>query len=202
MKATCPLFALMLLATLTSSGQSAAHGGTSMEETSQSSPENREIPRQIRHLPVASFPELPDTVVIELTRRGCMIPQTWQAHGPENVIHASLEYAGSRDWAVLCSTQGEVFLLVFFASQPGYAQTLARFRERERMQPHGASGEPGFNWGIDPATPAQVHQAQAGMIPRPMLPDHDALADSHIDRNTVYHFYRNGHWILLDTPEE
>ena len=49
-------------------------------------------------------------------RRGCLIPQTYEAHAPENVVHASLERPGSSDWAVLCSVNGTVSLLVFFSS--------------------------------------------------------------------------------------
>ena len=116
------------------------------------------------------------------------------------MIHASLEAPGSDDWAVLCSVGDTVSLLVFFSSQHGSAQTLAQCREEERLQPHGVRGELGFNWGIDPATPAQVHQAQAGLAHRPPPVDHDALADSHIDQTTVYRFYRDGRWIVLDTP--
>ncbi|MGB6830098.1 MAG: hypothetical protein WBE41_18775, partial [Terracidiphilus sp.] len=48
-------------------------------------------PRQymVEHLPASSFPALPAGVAAELNRRGCLIPQTYEAHGPENVIHGS-----------------------------------------------------------------------------------------------------------------
>src|SRR3954471_15791408 len=51
----------------------------------------------IRRLPVSSFPDLPDAVAEALTQRACLIPQTYQAHRPENVIHASFDRAGSSD---------------------------------------------------------------------------------------------------------
>src|ERR1039458_7163202 len=51
------------------------------------------IPYLIRHLPISSFPGLPEELAARLTRRGCLIPQTYEAHRPENVIHASLERA-------------------------------------------------------------------------------------------------------------
>ena len=70
------------------------------------------IPYLVRHLPVSSFPEIPDELAVLLNRRGCLIPQTYEAHHPENVIHASLERPGSSDWAVLCSAEGTVSLLV------------------------------------------------------------------------------------------
>ena len=115
-------------------------------------------PYLIRHLPVNSFPELPAAIGEQLNERGCLIPQTYEAHEPENVVHASLERQGSSDWAVLCSVKGTVSLLVFLdGSGP---VVLASAPETERLQAHDPSGVLGFNWGIDPATPERVHEAQ------------------------------------------
>jgi hypothetical protein len=159
----------------------------------------------IRHLPVSSFPELPAGVQELLNRRGCTIPQTYEAHRPENVVHASLEHAGSSDWAVLCSAQGTVSLLVFFEGGSGLKKeqpvVLASAPETERLQAHDPSGVLGFNWGIDPATPAQVHEAQSGLKRRPALVDHDALADSTVERGTIYHFYAKSNWFVLETAD-
>jgi hypothetical protein len=162
-------------------------------------------PYLIRHLPVSSFPELPAGVVDLLNRRGCLVPQTYEAHQPENVVHASLERAGSSDWAVLCSVKGTVSLLVFFesgASQGvGQPLVLASAPEAERLQVHDPTGVLGFNWGIDPASPAQVREAQFGMEHRPPSLDHDALADSVVEHRTVYHFYAKSAWTLVDMPD-
>jgi hypothetical protein len=162
-------------------------------------------PYLIRHLPVSSFPELPATVADLLNRRGCMIPQTYEAHQPENVIHASFERRGSSDWAVLCTVKGTVSLLVFFAGgvSQGVGQpvVLASVPETQRLQAHDSTGVLGFNWGIDPASPEQVHEAQAGMEHRPPLVDHDALADSVVDRRTVYRYYSKSVWTLVDMPD-
>lgn len=160
--------------------------------------DGRTVSYRVRHLPVSSFPELPPAIAEALTARGCLIPQTYQAHRPENVIHGALERAGTSDWAVLCSVQGRVTLLVFFASgDAAKPALLAEHAETERLQSHDASGTLGFNWGIDPATPTEVREAQAAMAHRPAAPDHDAVADSVIDRMTVYHLYRNGAWERL-----
>lgn len=157
----------------------------------------------IRRLPVSSFPELPAGIAEVLSRRGCMIPQTFEAHHPENVVHASLESAGSSDWAVLCSVEGKVSLLVFLDGGNAEVQpvVLASANETERLQVHPGSGVLGFNWGIDPATPEQVHEAQVGMEHRPARVDHDALADSVIEHRTIYHFYAKGAWSVLEMPE-
>jgi len=160
--------------------------------------EGRPTQYVIRHLPVSSFPDLPSAIQAELTARGCLIPQTYEAHRPENVIHASFEHPDSSDWAVLCSSHGTVSLLVFFGNGSNPPFTLASSPETERLQSHDPSGVLGFNWGIDPASPKQVHEAQAGIVPRPPLLDHDALADTLVDRHTVYHFYLKGAWIVLE----
>ena len=154
----------------------------------------------IRRLPVNAFPDLPDTVVAQLDQRHCLIPQSYQAHHPENVIHGSLERAGSSDWAVLCSVNDQVSLLVFFSSAPGKPFVLLTAPEKERLQRHDSNGVLGFNWAIDPASPESVHQAQSGMERRPAKIDHDALADIVVDGKTVYRFFSKGAWKLLDMP--
>jgi hypothetical protein len=155
----------------------------------------------IRRLPVSSFPELPSAVASTLAAYGCTIPQTYEAHRPENVVHAALERAGSADWALLCSAKGTVALMVFFASAPERPMVLATAPETERLQTHDPSGVLGFNWGIDPASPQRVHEAQSGLQHRPPSPDHDALEDSTIDHRAVFHLYAKGKWTLVDLPE-
>lgn len=155
----------------------------------------------IRHLPVSSFPVLPARVQSLLNQRGCLIPQTYQAHEPENVIQASLERRGSTDWAVLCSVHGTVSLMVIFGDSETVPHVLASAPETERLQPHGMRGVLGFDWGIDRASPQQVHDAQAGMRRRPPLLDHDALAESIINQATVYHYYSGNAWKVLDTQD-
>jgi hypothetical protein len=158
-------------------------------------------PYLIRHLPVSSFPDLPRAIQQQLDRRGCLIPQTYEAHAPENVVHASLERPGSSDWAILCSAQGTVSLLAFFGDGSSQPFMLASAPETERLQTHDPSGVLGFNWGIDPASPERVHEAQLPMRHPPPRLDHDALADTLVDRHTVYHFYLKSAWIVLEMQD-
>jgi hypothetical protein len=178
-----------------------AQAPAQLDESGQIVVAGHSTPYLIRHLPVSSFPELPAAVQDLLNRRGCLIPQTYEAHHPENVIHASLERAGSSDWAVLCSAQGTVSLLVYFSSAPANLLVLAAAPETERLQAHDPTGVLGFNWGIDPASPEQIRTAQIGLLHPPARLDHDALADSLIDHRTVYHFYLKNAWIMLEMPE-
>jgi hypothetical protein len=161
----------------------------------------RATPYLIRHLPVSSFPALPRDVQEELNRRGCTIPQTYEAHRPENVIHANFEGRGASDWAMLCAARGTVSLLVFFNGSTQPPAVLASAPETERLQAHDPSGVLGFNWGIDPATPEQVAGAQTGLTPRPPKLDHDALADTIVEHKTIYHFYAKSAWTLVKLPD-
>ena len=162
--------------------------------------DGRPTPYLIRRLPINAFPQLPPAVQDALVRRGCLIPQTYEAHQPENVVNASFERHGSSDWAVLCSVEGRVSLLVFFASG-GDPTVLASAPETDRLQAHGSTDVLGFNWGIDPAGPETVHEAQFGMRHPPPRLDHDALADTVIDRRTIYRVFAKGAWTVIDTRD-
>ena len=192
------LAAWVMPAALQACGQSPADA--QLNESGQIEVDGHAMPYVIRHLPASSFPQLPAAVQAELNRRGCLVPQTYEARGPENVVGASLERKGSADWAVLCSVHGTVSLLVFFADATEPV-VLASAPETERLQADGGSGTLGFNWAIDAATPQQVHQAQAGMRRRPALLDHDALADSLVDQKTVYHYYSGKSWVVVGTTD-
>lgn len=164
--------------------------------------DGRATPYLVRHLPASSFPDLPDGVQAALERRGCLIPQTYQAHRPENVIRASFEKKGSSDWAALCSVNGTVSLLVFFADRdPDDPFVLASAPETERLHPRNGTNVLGFDWAIDAASPQQVRDAQASLPYRPAMLDHDALTDSTVEGRTIYHFYAKSAWTHLDMPE-
>jgi hypothetical protein len=158
----------------------------------------RPVAYLIRRLPVSSFPQLPSPIAAILTQRGCSIPQTYQAHRPENVVGGNFEISGSSDWAVLCSEKGKVTLLVFLASDPEHPLALKTAEEKQRLQAHDLTGVMGFDWGIDSASPRQVREAQAGMEHRPPLLEHDALAETMINQRTVYHFLAKNGWTTLE----
>jgi hypothetical protein len=199
------LFLLAGLSVASCRGQSPfsiqGRGPAPLVESGQIVLDGRSTPYTIRHLPVSSFPELPASVQSLLNLRGCVIPQTYEAHRPENVVQASLMSRGSSDWAVLCSENGSVSLLVFFAGSTAQPTVLASAPETEHLQPHGPNGVLGFDWGIDPASPEQVHEAQSGMKRRPPRLDHDALADSIIERATVYHYFSGSAWTVVETQD-
>jgi hypothetical protein len=190
------------LAVLAAAGSGLAQNdpATPLVETGQLTINGRTVSYRIRNLPVSSFPDLPPAIADALTARDCLIPQTYEARRPENVVHGSFERAGSLDWAMLCSTKGKVSLLVFFAGgSPAEPIVLTTASNIERLKPHDASGQLGFDWGIDPASPQRIRDAQAAMAHHPAPLDHDCIADSMLDSKTVYHLYRNGAWETVST---
>ena len=195
------LFTTASLAAIPATAQDPAPNQAPLVESGQIIVDGHPTPYVIRHLPISSFPDLPPAIQQQLDHRGCLIPQTYEAHGPENVVHASLERPGSSDCAILCSARGTVSLLVFFGDDSSQTFTLASAPETERLQTHDPSGVLGFNWGIDPASPEQVHDAQLPMRHPPPRLNHDALADTLIDRHTVYRFYLKSGWIVLEMQD-
>ncbi|MDE3200561.1 MAG: hypothetical protein KGN79_06525 [Acidobacteriota bacterium] len=194
----CSYVSVAVLSSLVVLGAGRTSASQTLNEKGMTTVNGHAVPYVIQRLPVSSFPLLPSEVANELNDRGCMIPQTYEAHQPENVVHASLAHADSSDWAVLCSAKGRVSLLVFLEGMYEHPKVLASALETARLQVRDSSGVLGFNWGIDRATPRQMHDAEAGLERRPPAIDHDALADSKIERHTVYHVYTHGVWTLLD----
>ena len=186
---------------LSAGAQESNSGPQSFNESGKTTVDGKMVSYLIRRLPVTSFPDLPDAVAKDLDQRECLIPQTYQAHHPENVIHASFDRPGSSDWAILCSTHGSVELLVFFARTPGKAITIASARESDRIQRHDSTGVFGFDWGIDPMSPKQVREAQLEVNRHPVRVDHDALSATVLNEKTIYHFYAAGQWTKLEKPD-
>lgn len=195
------LIAGSLLVVCCAAGVFAQDSASSLDTRGQATVNGKTGPYLVRHLPISSFPELPAAIQERLTRRGCLIPQTYEAHRPENVVHASLERRGSSDWAVLCSAKGAVSLLVFLASGDGEAMVLATVPETSRLQMDAMSGVLGFNWAIDAVTPEQMHEAQLDMHHPPPRVDHDGLADLVVEGKTVYRFFTHGAWTVVDTQD-
>ena len=196
------LISAVVCGSFTASGQEQSPSPSqSFDESGRTTVEGKTVSYLIRRLPVQSFAELPDTVAQILTQRECLIPQTYQAHRPENVIHASFDRPGSSDWAVLCSAHGNVDLLVFFARSPGMPITIASAPELQRIQRHDSTGVFGFDWGIDPVSPRQVHEVQSGLQRNAAPVDHDALADTVLNQKTTYHFFAHDQWTKLDVPQ-
>jgi len=156
-------------------------------------PSGADVVYRIRLLPLASFPALPRVVAAQLDERKCMVPQTYEARAPENVVHASLERKGSDDWAVLCSVNGSTTLYVFFHSQLAVPIALRHQRDTEWL---GAEmlGAYGSAWGIARRGPSQMRATKGSAI----SVDHDGIDDAFVDKSSTTRYFEDGKWIILD----
>jgi hypothetical protein len=162
-------------------------------------PNGIEVTYRIRLLPIASFPSLPAAIAAQLNEKKCMVPQTYQARTPENVIHGALERKGSDDWAVLCSVNGATTLYVFLQSQVAAPIALRHQRDTEWLGSE-VLGAYGSAWGISLRLPAQIPAAKSSAFADRSNLDHDAIEDADIERSSATHYFQNGTWIILESP--
>lgn len=148
---------------------------------------------RIRLLPVSSFPQLPPAVVQQLDQKGCMIPQTYEAHEPENVIQGSFEKPGSRDWAALCSIKGATTLYVFFESDFTNPIPLRHQPDNQWL---------GVEWSLDYGSAWGIAMRPARMLRPRGTADHDGIEDSDIEQSSTIHYYDKGRWTTRDSSEE
>lgn len=173
-----------------------AHAQSGEEvETGEVSLGGRTAAYRIRRLPLDSFPELPPAVRAALHQRGCMIPQTYEARRPENVVHGELRQKGSSDWAVLCSHDGATSLLFFDGNAPGLAVDLVTRKDTDRLGSRPGQQVLGFAWGIDLARARRVREV-AGSKFGPY--DHDGVEEVLVERSTEIHYYQQGKWFLFE----
>lgn len=164
------------------------------------SPAGSPIAYRIRLLPLSSFPAIPAEVADQLGRRHCMIPQTYEAKQPENVIHGAFDAFGTSDWAALCSAEGTTTLYVFFAGQ--FDSPIALRRQADTVWLGADPGEPvlGSAWGIAARTAEQLRSSPEF---RSLLSfDHDAIDDARLERNLTIHYYQGGKWLTLTAGDD
>jgi hypothetical protein len=77
---------LMAAGTAPTSAQDAVHAGDAPADQLTESGNvvfgSRSLPYLIHRLPISAFPELPAQIAGLLNQRGCVIPQTYEAHRP------------------------------------------------------------------------------------------------------------------------
>lgn len=146
-------------------------------------------PYQIRLLPISSFPQLPAPVAQEISRRGCMIPQTYAARRPENVIHGSFEKKGSDDWALLCSANRSTTLYVFFQSDFANPIALRHQPDNEWL---------GMEWSLDYGSAWGIAARPATFIQPRDSADHDGVDDAFIEKSIIVHYFHDGRWTTID----
>jgi hypothetical protein len=151
---------------------------------------------RIRLLPLSSFPNLPTPVAAQLSRRHCMVPQSFEAQQPENVIHGAFHEPESSDWAALCSFDGVTTLYVFFNGQPDAPIALRSQSDSAWLGAEPGSSVFGSSWGIAVRSAAELRASP--QLRRLATIDHDAIDDARLERSLSIRYYQAGHWLNLN----
>jgi hypothetical protein len=152
---------------------------------------------QTVRLPASAFRELPYLVRIELDRRGCTIPQVWDAAKPVNVIKGSFIRAGQIDWAALCSVRRISTILIFRNSTVDHVIEIGREADVAKLQ-----GVGGYKIGYSREISAvgrdfimRHYQAYEGVKPPPI--NHLGIDDAFVEKSSMVHYFYRGKWIEL-----
>lgn len=155
-------------------------------------------PFTVVRLAPAAFPELPGVVRDELTRRGCLVPQTFAAKQPENVISGKYRDGSSRDWAVLCSREGYSSVLLFWNGAAQSVEEFARQKDTDYMQPH-ANDFYEYSRRITTAPPERVRKKKENRKLGPF--EHDGIDDAFVGQGSLIYYFRQGQWTQLQGGE-
>lgn len=177
--------------------QNLVPGGERVESGSVESPGGAILHYRIRLLPPTSFPALPQPVADQLSRRQCMIPQTFEAQQPENVIQGQFRGPGSHDWAALCSSSGSTTLYVFFGGQFDAPVALRSQSDSSWLGAEPASSVYGSAWGIATLPAAEIRSSP--QLRHAALIDHDAIDDAHLEHSHIIRYHQAGKWLTLNS---
>ena len=144
----------------------------------------------------SAFPELPAPIRKDLARRGCTIPQPFNATHV-NVISGRFTSAKQTDWAVLCSIKRTSSILVFRSGSPAAVAELASQPDLSALQVV-STGVVGYSraLGVANADFIRVHHQRYGG-PKPPPLDHDGINDIFIEKGSVVLYWYRGRWLGL-----
>ena len=149
-------------------------------------------------LPPARFIALPSAVRTELDRRGCLIPQPFNAkpEQPGNAIRGHFISPTTTDWAILCSRQRRSAILAFRGGGVAQIDELAPEDDAGKLQVTGP-GQIGYSRGISVASPGDIRRHDPN--PDPPLPilDHDGIDDAFIERASGIWYWSKTRWLTL-----
>ena len=155
-----------------------------------------------RRLPPSAFPNLPPAIRSDLERRGCVIPQSFGAKVPENVISGAFTRRGDVDWAVLCSIRRVSAILVYREGSIHNVDHLRRSPDSAFLQvvSHDLRGNEvaGYSRSIGAVDAKHIveHSNDFGG-PKPPAIDHEGIEDSFVGKGSSILYWHQGRWLRL-----
>jgi len=145
-----------------------------------------------------AFPQLPQSIALNLEARGCTVPQAFGNASPHNVIRGEFAKRGQLDWAVLCSRHRVSSILIFWNGSTKSVSGIARVADKDFLQAIDGGGEIGFSRAIGIVGKDYIlehYEEYGGRKPPPL--SHQGINDAFIEKaSTVHYFYRRRWWQL------
>lgn len=138
-----------------------------------------------------AFPNLPQRMRTALARRGCTIPQPYDAGAErKNVLSGHFISPGPADWAVLCSRQMRSSILIFRSGHPSQIQAIGDEPDSQYLQVVDEGHKIGYSRLLTVATARQVrkHFAHA---------NHDGILDSFTGKASLLWYSSGGKWMKV-----
>jgi len=160
--------------------------------------------REIVRLPPSAFAKTPASVVVELQKLGCTVPQTYERPEPHNLVTGSFGSSKQRNWAALCSRGGRSSLVVVWGGPQRCPAFSGDSPDKDALQ--GTLDDRGFWAGysveITPLPPGdikggyyhKVHHPEGARMP-PI--DHDAIGHEWLGKSMVALYCHKGVWFTL-----
>ncbi len=146
----------------------------------------------------AAFPSIPASVIQELERRSCSIPQAFSSSTAHNVIIGRFTDSGETDVAVLCSQERVSSILVFRGGSVESVTALASEADANFLQTVGPNGAIGFSRKLDVADPKYIRaQYENYGGPKPPKLEHDGINDIFVGKGSVVWYWHGGTWLQL-----
>ncbi|MBZ5557264.1 MAG: hypothetical protein LAO77_08335 [Acidobacteriia bacterium] len=152
--------------------------------------------RETARLSPSAFTSLPAAIRGELERRGCTVPQPFNARRPGNVVSGRFTSATAADWAALCSIKQASSILVFRGGSTSSVDVLATHPDLNYLQVVGPNQAIGYSRAIGVATAASIRQHNRN-DPKIPSPDHDGITDAFVEKGSTVWYWSSGHWLEL-----
>lgn len=150
----------------------------------------------IKRVLPGEFKELPKSIVKNLERRGCAIPQAFGIRKKHNVISGKFFGRDKKDWAVLCSRKGVSSILIFQNGSTKSITKIAEANDADFLQEIDEKGTQGFSRAIGAVNAKYIYDRQKS-YGRKKLPKilHQGINDAFVEKASEIHYFHQGKWL-------
>lgn len=148
------------------------------------------------------FSQLPKSIIKNLEKRGCTIPQSFSVNEnsvneKHNVIQGEFRKKGQKDWAILCSINKTSSILVYWNGLIKNVSSIASTEDRVFLQGIGED-KIGFSRVIDVADAKYIyeHYENYGGIKPPKI-EYQGINDIFAEKASTVLYFHKGKWLEL-----